>query len=387
MTENPAVDPAVLTDFRRVLADAVTAGARIRRRDRDHFRDIGRRAAAQGVPLPVLVDAYLSELATGWPGLPEVTTGTQAQIRGAGQSALRAGADGCTALAEGYALARREFVREQLAQRRDFVEELLLGGAHGLASLVDRAGRFGLDLAGGHVVAIVRAEQPFTDGAAATRQIEGVMLAGAGVDVLVATRGGELVVVGGAPDRAAAHRLIELLAGSLPDPAGGVRLSRAAPVGSWRMGVGRPHPGPAGVRLSHQEAVEALVLGEKLHGFGGLGPVFDSAELDVPRVLIRDEAAMWDLIRSVLAPLARARSGAAPLLTTLDAYFAAGGNASAAARALHLSPRAMTYRLARIAELTGHDPADPQQSYALHTALLGARLLGWPGQIAETMQS
>jgi DNA-binding PucR family transcriptional regulator len=40
--------------------------------------------------------------------------------------------------------------------------------------------------------------------------------------------------------------------------------------------------------------------------------------------------------------------------------------------------RAVTYRLARVKELTGRDPADPAQELALHVAVVGARLLDWP---------
>ena len=71
---------------------------------------------------------------------------------------------------------------------------------------------------------------------------------------------------------------------------------------------------------------------------------------------------MRELMDAVLAPLATARGGAEPLLVTLEAYFASGGNASLSARSLHLSVRALTYRLQRIAELTGRDPADPTHS-------------------------
>ena len=59
----------------------------------------------------------------------------------------------------------------------------------------------------------------------------------------------------------------------------------------------------------------------------------------------------------VVTPLLAARGGAEPLLATLRAYFDAGGNAAKAARALHLSVRAFTYRLERVKALTGHDPA------------------------------
>ena len=39
---------------------------------------------------------------------------------------------------------------------------------------------------------------------------------------------------------------------------------------------------------------------------------------------------------------------------------------------------ALTYRLQKIAELTGRDPADPTHRFELQTAVTGARLLGWP---------
>jgi len=85
-----------------------------------------------------------------------------------------------------------------------------------------------------------------------------------------------------------------------------------------------------------------------------------------------------DLVQSVLGRLVEARGGAEPLLATLDAYFATGGITTETARRIHLSVRAVTYRLERIKTLTGYDPTDPTQRFTVHTALLGARLLGWP---------
>jgi DNA-binding PucR family transcriptional regulator len=73
------------------------------------------------------------------------------------------------------------------------------------------------------------------------------------------------------------------------------------------------------------------------------------------------------------------RSGEAPpLLATLNAYFATGNVTTETARRLHLSVRTITYRLDRIKTLTGHDPTDPTQRFTIHTAVLGAKLLGWP---------
>jgi DNA-binding PucR family transcriptional regulator len=107
-------------------------------------------------------------------------------------------------------------------------------------------------------------------------------------------------------------------------------------------------------------------------------PVVESRDLLIYRVLFRDQPAMVDLVHSVLGPLRQARGGAEPLLQTLEAYFERGGVATAAAAQLHLSVRAVTYRLDRVKSLTGYNPGDPAHRHTLQTAVLGAKLLGWP---------
>ena len=139
--------------------------------------------------------------------------------------------------------------------------------------------------------------------------------------------------------------------------------------------MGRPYPGPSGVVRSYEEAAEALDVAERL---GLPEPVASAADLLVYQVLLRDRTAITDLVRTVLMPLGAARGGAAPLLATLVAYFARGGVAAAAARDLHLSVRAVTYRLARVRDLTGRDPGLPADALTLQVAVIGARLLDWP---------
>jgi DNA-binding PucR family transcriptional regulator len=133
------------------------------------------------------------------------------------------------------------------------------------------------------------------------------------------------------------------------------------------------------VARSDDDARTALDLAHRL---GLPTRQLGGADLLVYQVLGRDRAAITDLVVTVLAPLQRARGGAQPLLDTLTAYFPAG-NAAAAARTMHLSVRALTYRLARIHQLTGYDPTAPEQRYTLETAMLGARLLGWPAQPSD----
>ena len=95
------------------------------------------------------------------------------------------------------------------------------------------------------------------------------------------------------------------------------------------------------------------------------------------RVGARDSTGYHE-VRTVLEPLTAARGGAEPLVETLEAYFSVGRNAAEAARRLHLSVRAVTYRLQRVQELTGYAAGNPAHHLPLLVAVTGARLLDWP---------
>jgi DNA-binding PucR family transcriptional regulator len=126
---------------------------------------------------------------------------------------------------------------------------------------------------------------------------------------------------------------------------------------------------------SFEEARGALHLADKL---GFRAPVLHAADLLVFPVLLRDQAAIADLVGSVLGPLAEARGGARPMIETLAAFFDNQGNTTATARRLRISARAVSYRLDRIKALTGYAPTEPTQRFTLEAAVLGARLLDWP---------
>jgi DNA-binding PucR family transcriptional regulator len=74
------------------------------------------------------------------------------------------------------------------------------------------------------------------------------------------------------------------------------------------------------------------------------------------------------------------RGGPEVLLDALREYFDAGEVATEAARRLSVSVRTVTYRLARVAELTAYRVSQPDERFALHAAVLGARLLQWPAK-------
>jgi sugar diacid utilization regulator len=197
-------------------------------------------------------------------------------------------------------------------------------------------------------------------------RVEDVVAATAGDGALVATKDGQLVCV--LPTTKQGR--VDAVVASLTKVVAPKSRDRV-----WRCGVGRGYSGPAGVVRSYDEARDALRLADLLEL---PDPVVRIADLLVYRVLLRDREAITDLIESVLTPLRGARGGPKPLLDTITTYAATGANAAATARRMHLSVRAVTYRLSRLRELTGHDPGVPEHLYVLQTAALGARLLGWP---------
>ena len=366
------VDAALLGDFLEAVCGAVGARRRLSTARAARYRRLGAEAATAGVALRALLDLYLSAAWRLWRHLPAVA-GAEADPQGvvtAGEVLLRASDDAVAALTEGYQLARRQLVRREESDRREFVDDLLAGSSD-VPGLLRRAQRFGLDLSAPHAVAVVRAGDPFTDGssllASLERRLQG---SAADADALVATKDGALVVAFAAPDRAAVQEVLTRLRDVLGAP------ERTG----WRAGVGRPGAGAGAVVGSYEQARRALELGRRLRL---AEPVADAADLLVYEVLLRDRAVALDLVESTLAPLRGARGGLEPLLQTLEAHLDAGGNATETARRLHLSVRAVTYRLARVRDLTGVDPARAQDRFALQAAVLAARALGWPDALGE----
>ncbi len=348
-------DPGLLEGYLEILREVRRSGRGLTRKERDDRRLLGRRAAENNVPLGTLVDVYLGATRLAWTDLPGGDTPRRHDVTAA---VLRAANEAIVALADGYDDAHRSAIRAEEALRREFVDDLLHGADPG--RLAERAGRFGLYLVAHHVVAVVRGDPAFTDADDHTRHLaEAVRSRVEETGVLITTKEGLLVCVVQSADSGVLHDHV------------------LAAVGHERpgaIGVGRPHPGPGGVARSYDEARTAIELSERL---GVPARNMLGADLLVYQVLGRDRAAIVDLVDTVLSPVQEARGGARPLLDTLTAYFRAG-NATAAARDLHLSVRALTYRLARIHRLTGYDPTDSDHRYTLETAVLGARLLSWP---------
>lgn len=344
------VTEAFLEGFEEILADAAATGRRLNRDEIESRRALGARAAEAGQGWRTLVRAHLA-------------AGRRSRPAGSDpDSVLTVIEQAVDAFADGYERAQRLVVRKEEAARREFVDDLLHGrGDPG--RLASRCERFGLRLSRAHAVAVAEGPEKYDEADSVPRQVSGELFARfENRRILFTTKDGRMVCIApGDQDEVLTHF---------------AKLVYAA-TGDSQVAVGRPREGAVGIGHSYEEALNALDVAQRM---GLDDPVLRAADLLVFPVLARDRQALVDLVRYTLGPLEQARGGAQPLLDTLTAYFDAGCVAAAAARELSLSVRALTYRLERIHTLTGCDPADPAHRYALQTAVLGARLLAWPGR-------
>ncbi|MFI9341871.1 PucR family transcriptional regulator [Streptomyces sp. NPDC052773] len=346
----------------RQLTKASLGKRRLSEEDLERLRQLAATAAGRGTALRSLVAEYLASAGRVWADLADSrSVGQTEDLKEVGAALIRAIGDATVALTQGYETAHRSAIRGEEAMRREFVDDLL-DGRTGLGRLAERAERFGLRLVGPHTVAVARAGRPFGAGDDTTRYVEEAMTSRFTTeDVLITAKDSLLVCVS---------------PGALPQvPEFFATAVRDAVAEQCRIAVSRPRPGPSGIVRSYQEARSTLDLATQL---GLTTSCVHASELLVFQVLGRDRAAITDLVATVLGGLGAARGGPRALLDTLAAYFASGCLNSATARRLGVSVRTVTYRLARIRQLTGHDPTDPDQRYILQTAALGARLLDWP---------
>ncbi|MGH3379710.1 MAG: PucR family transcriptional regulator [Actinoallomurus sp.] len=361
----------LLGEYLTLLADAAVTGRRPDERELAAVRQLGRQAAEQSIGAERVVDLYLAAAWRLWRTIPaEVRTRNRDAVSTAAEAVLRVVDAAVAVLVEGHQAERRYMIRREESLRREMIDDLLRGDAD-VARLVERAEPFGLDLTLAHAVVLAAPGSRIADAETAAPPLERAVVDRFGDrDVLVATKDTLLVVLVPAP-AAMDARSDDVDVAEFVHQA----LRRSRRGGPWRVAAGRSYPGAYGVARSYEEAREALALAERLRL---ARMVVNARDLLVYRVVARDQAAVVDLVQTVLTPLIQARGGAEPLLETLDAYFTTGEIATEAARRLHVSVRTVTYRLAKIAALTGYDPGDPAQRFALHVAVLGARLLQWP---------
>ncbi|MFD6969595.1 PucR family transcriptional regulator [Streptomyces sp. NPDC059949] len=337
-----------LEGYTQILADACSTGRRLTREELRSRRDLGAEAAAKGHALRVLVREHLRSGRSAWPAgaSPDTVLSTIEQA--------------VDSFAAGYEQAQHLALRQAVTARREFIDDLL----HGLGDpghLAARAEHFGLRLSRTHAVAVAEGPEKYDETDEVPRRVASALFGRfEGRRILFTTKDGRMVCI--AP-------------GDQNDVLVHFAKHAHAATGGSQVALGRSRPGAVGIGHSYEEALNAL---DVAHRMGFNDPLLRAVDMLVFPVLARDRQALVDLVATTLSPLQQARGGAEPLLATLTAYFDTGCIATEAARKLSLSVRALTYRLERIHTLTGADPTHPTHRYTLHTAVIGARLLGWP---------
>ncbi|GAA0555315.1 CdaR family transcriptional regulator [Saccharopolyspora erythraea NRRL 2338] len=357
-----APDDPFLAGYPKMLSGVLSTGRKLSAHELAACREAGRLAAEGGVALRALLELYLSATRTTWQRAGPAPATKPKPPRGV-DAGLRAVNDAIVAVTEGYEDAHHLALRQEEAARREFIDDLFYGrGDPG--SLAERAQRFGLRLAEAHIVSIVKSDEPIDETTHVLHDVETVLLQRFGTgQLLFTTKDGVFVCIAPSTLPQAATELARQAAKALPADR------------EWRVGIGRAHPGPGGALRSYEEARASVDFATRLDF---RDRVVRSTDFLVFQVLLRDRAAIEDLIATVLAPLQSARGGAAPLIETLAAYFDRG-TIQAAADQLNLSVRAVSYRLDRVRTLSGYSATEPTQRFTLQAAVLGARLLDWAG--------
>ncbi len=282
-------------------------------------------------------------------------------------------------------LSKQEAVTE--AERRlrgDFFDDLLdnSGAAESAEALINRGRHLGYDLQRTYLALAIAADGPELVGRRSDALIERV--AREVSEYLTNRRAIGLV----APRRQAVALFFASEANgdlsSVQRFAEELRDYLAGPLAvSVSIGLGRYHPGIAGLRAAYREAEQACQIGRE---FFGPGQVTAFADLGVYRLLyaFRQSSELTQFCEETLAPLTDydAKNGMA-LVETLEVFFRCDASLREAADALYLHRNSLAYRLRRISEITGLDLDNLEDRFRLQLALKGLRLVRAHGPTAR----
>lgn len=245
-----------------------------------------------------------------------------------------------------------ELVKERAQQhvewqlQGDLLNELLDASAPFAASLAARARRHGVDLAQDHRIVAVHSSQLVADDLLElVRRATGRSLIHR--DASLVCRRGEQIVLA-ARDAESVVRAVTTAAD---------RRGIAVAIGVSDV--------CADLATAYRQAVACTRLaqggGDHVIHAGRLGPL--RFLLDAP-----DVAQVRAVVQEQLGPLLDHDRGRSDLLGTLRAFVAADGNVAETAKACFIHKNTLRYRLGRIAEVLGRDPAGPDTKFHLRMA-------------------
>jgi purine catabolism regulator len=279
----------------------------------------------------------------------------------------------------GIELAKQRAVTEaQLRLQGDLLDDLLSGSYPSEEAMLARARWMGHDLSRPHTVLAlsIGARQP--DAGAESHRLQAADL----------VRTEVLRIAPGALLREQQDTLaIALPRTTVPttddalELAERLRVRLSSLLGDTRVtiGLGRHHPGIAGLATAYREADQALAIGRALLG-GGRSVHFE--HLGVQRLLfqLRDNPELASFYDDLLGRLqAHDERQGAELVNTLEAFFECHGNHVRTAQRLHLHRNTLLYRLERARTVLGADLDDAETRLALQVALKIGRVIGRRG--------
>jgi len=310
-------------------------------RGRDVYVGLGRAEFREGRTLDSLQSAYRVGARVAWRRVSAAARRAKVDPEQLGllAEAVFAYIDELSAdSVEGYAQAQREQEGERQRRRRELLALLLRDPPADEADVRAAAQAAGWRLPRSTAPLAVRE----TDLARVGRRLS--------ADALVAPIGGlGCALISGAIRRSELERATQNVVAAL-----GPSVPRRELGGSWALAS-------AALRAVEAGAIQADGLLD--------------AEEHLPELLLFQSGGVAErLAERRLAPLAELTPGArARMEETALAFVQHGGNAAAMARALHLHPQTIRYRLGRLRELFGDELADPDARFELELALRAAR--------------
>ncbi len=350
--------PDLRVDVRESTREHLRRGLRVLAGDRSQmeqaheiWRETGRRRARQGVPLELVINAYIIGARVLWGALVDRARA----VSGEGIDAdmlIRAGKAVWSnldvqngVLVEAYHREAARLQRQDLQRQQVVIEGLLEG--RGADPDFAREAREALGLGADDAVAcvVVLAEDSPLDSLLPVED----RLDRLGVRAFWHLRGG--VYLG-------------LLAGPLPDEHGLVALFEHTAAG--RIGVGLCADGVAGLATAFQLAVRAAETLPR-HQRGVV-----SVTERLPEVLLAGSPQVMPLLLAeTLGPLlAQPEPQSRTLLDTLAALLRHDGSPTHAAEDLYCHRNTVIYRLRQIEELTGRTLTEPRDKLLLSLAML-----------------
>jgi DNA-binding PucR family transcriptional regulator len=139
---------------------------------------------------------------------------------------------------------------------------------------------------------------------------------------------------------------------------------------AWVAVGSRPTRGVGTLAGMYADLVDATRTAQRL---GLRGWIPDPEQLALERLLLADPNLAEATVRRELGPLLADDRFGDELIETLQSYFDASENVTAAARRLNLATRTVAYRLEKIESLLGR-PLDGDNDRRLSTALMVHRL-------------